>query len=132
MKAVKFKDGSHVDADLVVMAVGIRPNTELAEKMRPHCNRGIVVHDTMQTVTDAGDIRLGAMQPGRPTRRRWAGDVKLESLSVATACLQACSPPGWEKEPLDGVPSSTREDPQLAGANRSARVQRMTGIGRRM
>ena len=131
VKAVKFKDGSQVDADLVVMAVGIRPNTELAEKMRLHCNRGIVVHDTMQTVTDAGDIRLGAMQPGRSTRRRWAGRVKLEALSGATACLQACSPPGWEKEPLDGVSSSTREDPQLAGANRSARVQRMTGIGRR-
>ena len=42
------------------MAVGIRPNTELAEKMRLHCNRGIVVHDTMQTVTDAGDYSLGS------------------------------------------------------------------------
>src|SRR5438128_3236943 len=31
---VKFKDGSEVAADLVVMAVGIRPNTELAEKSR--------------------------------------------------------------------------------------------------
>jgi nitrite reductase (NADH) large subunit len=33
-------------ADLVVMAVGIRPNTELAESMRLHVNRGIVVSDT--------------------------------------------------------------------------------------
>src|SRR3954467_15159378 len=44
--AVKFKDRSTVEADLVVMAVGIRPNTELAEKMKLHVNRGIVVHDT--------------------------------------------------------------------------------------
>jgi nitrite reductase (NADH) large subunit len=29
--AVKFKDGTEVPADLVVMAVGIRPNTALAE-----------------------------------------------------------------------------------------------------
>ena len=50
---VEFKDGSHVDADLVVMAVGIRPNTELAERMGLHVNRGIVVTDTLQTVTDA-------------------------------------------------------------------------------
>ena len=46
-------------ADLVVMAVGIRPNTELAEKMRLHCNRGIVVNDTLQTVTDARIYSVG-------------------------------------------------------------------------
>jgi len=49
---VEFKDGSHVPADLVVMAVGIRPNTLLAESMGLHVNRGIVVTDTLQTVTD--------------------------------------------------------------------------------
>ncbi|HOV20614.1 MAG TPA: FAD-dependent oxidoreductase, partial [Ottowia sp.] len=31
VRAVRFKDGSEVAADLVVMAVGIRPNTALAE-----------------------------------------------------------------------------------------------------
>ncbi len=57
--AIKFKDGTEVAADLVVMAVGIRPNTELAEKMRLHCNKGIVVNDTMQTVTDARIYSVG-------------------------------------------------------------------------
>ncbi|MDZ7594549.1 MAG: nitrite reductase large subunit NirB [Thiobacillus sp.] len=47
--AIKFKDGDSASADLVVMAVGIRPNTELAEASGLHCNRGIVVNDTMQT-----------------------------------------------------------------------------------
>jgi nitrite reductase (NADH) large subunit len=47
--AVRFKDGSEVAADLVVMAVGIRPNTDLAEAAGLYCNRGIVVNDTMQT-----------------------------------------------------------------------------------
>jgi len=46
---VKFADGSQVDADLVVMAVGIRPNFELAQKAGLYCERGIVVNDTMQT-----------------------------------------------------------------------------------
>ncbi len=59
VKSIKFKDGSEVAADLVVMAVGIRPNTELAEKMRLHCNKGIVVNDTMQTVTDARIYSVG-------------------------------------------------------------------------
>ena len=57
--AIKFKDGLQLPADLVVMAVGIRPNTELAEKMRLHVNRGIVVNDTMQTTTDARIYSVG-------------------------------------------------------------------------
>ncbi len=49
VSGVKFADGSEVDADLVVMAVGIRPNFELAQKAGIYCERGIVVNDTMQT-----------------------------------------------------------------------------------
>ena len=59
VKSVKFKDGTEVPADLVCMAVGIRPNTGLAEKMRLHVNRGIVVSDTMQTTTDARIYAVG-------------------------------------------------------------------------
>ena len=57
--AIKFKDGTELATDLVVMAVGIRPNTTLAEAMRLHCNKGIVVNDTMQTVTDARIYSVG-------------------------------------------------------------------------
>jgi nitrite reductase (NADH) large subunit len=46
---VRFADGSEVEADLVVMAVGIRPNIALAQQAGLHCERGIVVNDTMQT-----------------------------------------------------------------------------------
>lgn len=59
VRAVRFKDGPEVPADLVVMAVGIRPNTALAESMRLHCNRGIVVNDTLQTVTDPRVYSVG-------------------------------------------------------------------------
>ena len=59
VKSIKFKDGTEVPADLVVMAVGIRPNTALAESMRIHCNKGIVVTDTMQTITDARIYSVG-------------------------------------------------------------------------
>ncbi len=57
--ALKFKDGKEIPADLVVMAVGIRPNVELAQSMRLHCDKGIVVNDTMQTVTDARIYSVG-------------------------------------------------------------------------
>lgn len=49
VKALRFTDGSEVPAQLIVMAVGIRPNTQLAEESGIYCNRGIVVSDTMQT-----------------------------------------------------------------------------------
>ena len=47
--SIRFKDGTEIPADLVVMAVGIRPNTGLAEAAGLHCSRGVVVDDTMQT-----------------------------------------------------------------------------------
>jgi len=47
--AVRLQDGSELPADLVVMAVGIRPSTESAESAGIYCERGIVVNDTLQT-----------------------------------------------------------------------------------
>jgi nitrite reductase (NADH) large subunit len=46
---VKFADGSELAADLVVMAVGIHPNIELAVGAGLRCERGVLVDDTMQT-----------------------------------------------------------------------------------
>ncbi len=47
--SIEFKNGDILPADLVVMAAGIRPRTELAEKSGLPCTRGILVNDTMQT-----------------------------------------------------------------------------------
>ncbi len=47
--AVRFKDGTEIPADLVVMAVGIKPNIELAKSCGLYCERGVLVNDTMQT-----------------------------------------------------------------------------------
>ena len=57
--AIQFKDGRELPADLVVMAAGIRPSTALAESMGLHCNRGIVVNDTLQTITDPRIYSVG-------------------------------------------------------------------------
>ncbi|MGA6135743.1 nitrite reductase small subunit NirD [Acinetobacter dispersus] len=46
---VRLKDGTVLDADLVIFAVGIRPNIALAQSAGLRCNRGILVNDTMQT-----------------------------------------------------------------------------------
>jgi nitrite reductase (NADH) large subunit len=49
VRAVRLGSGEELPADLVVMAIGIRPNTALAESAGLHCARGIVVNDTLQT-----------------------------------------------------------------------------------
>jgi NAD(P)H-dependent nitrite reductase large subunit len=47
--AVEFGDGERIDADLVVVAAGIRPNVELGRRAGLTVNRGIVVNDHMET-----------------------------------------------------------------------------------
>lgn len=49
VEAVRFRAGFEIPAELVVMAAGIRPNTELAKNCGIYCERGIVVNDTLQT-----------------------------------------------------------------------------------
>ncbi len=49
VEKVRFKDNSVVEADLVVMAVGIRPNIKLAQDSGIACERGILVDDTLKT-----------------------------------------------------------------------------------
>jgi nitrite reductase (NADH) large subunit len=49
VEGIRFKDGSELPADFVVIAVGIRPNVELARKAGLQVNRGVVVNDYMET-----------------------------------------------------------------------------------
>lgn len=44
-----FADGSTLDADFVVMAVGIKPNIAVAKESGLQVNRGVVVNDFMET-----------------------------------------------------------------------------------
>src|SRR5262249_48112909 len=44
-----FSSGEEVEADLVVIAAGIRPNVELGRKAGLEVRRGIVVNDYMET-----------------------------------------------------------------------------------
>ncbi|MEH7107730.1 nitrite reductase large subunit NirB [Bacillus sp. JJ1764] len=46
---LRFKDGSVAEADLIVMAIGIKSNTEIAKNSEIYVNRGIVVNDFMET-----------------------------------------------------------------------------------
>jgi nitrite reductase [NAD(P)H] large subunit len=49
VESVEFSDGERLEADLVVVAAGIRPNVELGRKTGLLVKRGIVVNDYMET-----------------------------------------------------------------------------------
>ena len=49
VKGLLFADGGIAEADLIVMAVGIKPNVELARSSGIEVNRGIIVNDYMES-----------------------------------------------------------------------------------
>lgn len=49
VEGLLFKDGSKVEADLIVIAVGVRPNIKLAADSGVETNRAILVNDFMET-----------------------------------------------------------------------------------
>jgi nitrite reductase (NADH) large subunit len=56
--AVLLEDGTVYPADIVVMAVGIRPETRIATDAHLEVNRGVVVDDAMQT-SDLDIVAVG-------------------------------------------------------------------------
>ena len=49
VEKIYFDDGTILETDLVIMAIGIRPNMVLAANSGLYCQKGIVVSDTLQT-----------------------------------------------------------------------------------
>ncbi|MDQ0200443.1 nitrite reductase large subunit NirB [Neobacillus ginsengisoli] len=49
VEGLRFSDGEVIQADLIVMAVGIKPNVHLAKESGIPVNRGILVNDYMET-----------------------------------------------------------------------------------
>jgi len=59
-KGVKLEDGTIIDCDMIIISAGIRPNTELVNKLGLGLNKGLPVNDRMETeiqdIYAAGDL----------------------------------------------------------------------------
>ncbi|MBT0964019.1 FAD-dependent oxidoreductase [Denitromonas sp. IR12] len=85
VSAVSTADGRRFAADLVIVGIGIVPNTELAEAAGLTCERGIVVDECART-TDTQIVASGDC-----TARRLPGGALLRLESVQNAVEQGKS-----------------------------------------
>jgi len=101
VRAVRFKDGTEIPADLVVMAVGIRPNIELAKEAGLYCERGVLVNDTMQTY----DPRIYAVGECIQHRGQTYGLV-APLFEMAKVCANHLAQLGYAR--YEGMVTSTK------------------------
>jgi nitrite reductase [NAD(P)H] large subunit len=101
-EAVKLKDGRLLPADLVVVAIGIRPEAELARRSGIACDRGIVVDSHLETscsgiyaIGECAEHRgvcYGLVEPGYTQARvlaaRLAGGGEVYAGSVLATNLK--------------------------------------------
>jgi len=99
VSGLRFKDGSSIETDMVIMGAGIKPNAELARDAGIYCERGVVVSDTMQTF-DPSVYAIGecvqhrgetfglvaqVFEHGRVLANHLAGDGRLAFKSLPTS-----------------------------------------------
>ncbi len=109
-KRVTLANGQHIEADLVIVATGIRPNMELVDGTGIQVDQGILVNERMQTnfpfIYAAGDVAQGpdllgekpavhAIQPtavdhGRIAGANMAGHAVSYAGSLLMNILDAC------------------------------------------
>lgn len=90
---VRLKDGTEIPADLVVMAVGIRPNGTLAKASGLAVERGIIVDDDMVT-SDPAILAVGECVQHRGAC--YGLVAPIWEMCRALAAGLAASPKGYE------------------------------------
>ncbi len=90
VSAVLLKDGNKIPCDLVGIAIGVRPRTELAKSAGISCDRGILVNEQLQTT--------------------------VQNIYAAGDCAQVYDPI-LKKNVVDSLWSPAREQGRVAGLN---------------
>lgn len=135
VEGIQLKSGRKLPCQVVVLAIGTEPNTELAREAGLECNRGVVVNDYLQTsdpaIFAAGElaqwngqmwgITLAAEQQAEVAARFIAGDVskpyrgslsmnilKMEGLHLCSIGLPEVPPNGIGYEEIVFVDKAKR------------------------
>ena len=114
---VRFDDGCKLAADLVVMAVGIRPRSGLAREAGLAVGRGILVDDAMRTSDDAifaiGEcaehrgaccgLVAPALAQAEIAARAIGGEAVAYVADADAAALKVAGAPVWSGGEIDGA-----------------------------
>jgi nitrite reductase (NADH) large subunit len=98
-RGIRFKDGTILEADLIILAAGVRPNTALAREAGLTVDKGVVVDDRMAT-NAAGVFAAG---DGTQHRGRLYGIIPASFAQSRIAAENIC---GREKIYAGTVPSN--------------------------
>ena len=102
VKSVELADGTELPADLVVIGIGIIPNTELAENAGAASNDGVVVDEYCRTTLDnvyaAGDV-TNHYNPILERRVRLESWQNAQNQAIAAARNIAGSPQRYAEVP---------------------------------
>jgi 3-phenylpropionate/trans-cinnamate dioxygenase ferredoxin reductase subunit len=97
---VTLDDGTRIEADVVLLAVGVRPFTKLAEDAGLTVDRGVVVNERLQTsdpdIYAVGDIALYPGPSGAQRIEHWVV-AQRQGIAAARNILGA-------NEPFDTIP----------------------------
>ena len=97
---IVFADGSALDADLVVVGIGVIPNTELAEAAGLAVGNGILTDRDYRTshadIFAIGDVALADAGYTRGAMRLESVHHAQMSADIAAACLMGETPPPHE------------------------------------
>jgi nitrite reductase (NADH) large subunit len=85
-QALRFRGGEELEADLVVVSIGIRPEASLARQAGLHCERGIVVDDRMQT-SAPGVVAVGECAEHRGIVYGLVAPIIEQARAAATTLL---------------------------------------------
>ena len=135
VEAVETKDGSVIPADAVVVAIGIRPNVDLAREAGLAVNRGILIDDHIETAVrgihaigecaEHRGICYGLVEPAyeqaRTLARRLAGEDAAYPGSVLATNLKVSGVSVFSAGDFMGTASRRRRD--RAERPRSRRLQ---------
>ena len=99
VEALRFASGEEVDAELVVIAAGIKPNVELGRKAGLEVRRGIVVDDHMRTsdpeifavgeCTEHRGQTFGLVAPLYEQGRVLASAITVDHVAIFTGATPA-------------------------------------------